>query len=490
MGTEMSTEEQPRLGRREMLSATALAFAGCSGARWEPSGTARSPIEPGPTVGLEPVAEGIEMPTAFESPSDASIRGYVAEKGGRVFTLDHHGKRERPFLDVRERLVELTNWEQGLLGLELHPEFANNGRFYVRYSAPPGGEIPREYSHRFRLSEFKANRDRRTADPASERVLLEIPQPYATHQAGAIEFGPDGYLYVAVGDGGGGNGDSGRGHVSDWYASNRGGNGQDVEANLLGSVLRIDVNREGADRPYAIPDDNPLVGEPGLNEHYAWGFRNPFSMSFHGSDLYVADVGKLRYEEVNIVKRGGNYGWNVREGPACFDNIDTRAILSDPFLVFDWGYLQNLVVSLLGQCPTTTPDKHQLTDPVIAYPQKAGGEVVGSAVIGGHVYENDTIPSLTGKYVFGDLMAKKSGRLFAASSRRQRAASEADGKAANDGTTDDGSTGGDGLWSMQELTVANTESGRLGGLVLSIGEDQDGELYVLSNGTIYKLVPA
>jgi hypothetical protein len=220
----------------------------------------------------------------------------------------------------------------------------------------------------------------------SERTVLEIPQPQANHNAGAVAFGPDGYCYVAVGDGGGA-GDRGRGHVSDWYETNRGGNGQDVESNLLGSILRLNVDERDGEAPYAIPQDNPLVGDAGLDEHYAWGLRNPWRMSFDGEDLYAADVGQNQYEEVNLIESGGNYGWNVREATNCFD-------------------AQN--------CPSETPDGTPLEDPIVEY-DHGGDPPNGAAVIGGYRYRGLLLPGLDSRYVFADYILN--GQLYVAEER-------------------------------------------------------------------------
>jgi PGF-CTERM protein len=335
--------------------------------------------------------------------------------------------------------------EKGLLGLAFHPDYAENGRLYVRYSAPLRDGMPSGFSHTFVLSEFTASGG--TADPDSERLLLELPQPQGNHNAGSVAFGPDGYLYVGTGDGGAG-GDRGTGHAEDWYDAVAGGNGQDVTENLLGSILRIDPDsrtdggatqspRDGgggtADgKPYGIPEDNPLVGREGFDEQYAWGFRNPWRFSFAPDGrLVVADVGQSDWEEVNVVERGGNYGWNVREGAHCY-GADT--------------------------CPTDSPTG-PLIDPVLEYPH--GGEAVsGNSVIGGYVHRG-RLPGLRGEYVFGDF----TGGLFVA--------------------TPEGET-----WAPRRLTVTNTDDGRPPSALLSFGEDRDGGLYVgLSNGTVYRLTP-
>jgi glucose/arabinose dehydrogenase len=399
-------------------------------------------------VGLETLATGFRAPLDVAFAPDADRR-YVADQPGVVSVHESGGLRDDPFLDLRD-VVE-TGSEKGLLGIALHPEFAENRRVFVRYSAPPRSGTPDDYSHTFVLAEFEASRDGLRARRDTERTVLEIPQPQPNHNAGSVVFGPDGHLYVGVGDGGGG-GDQGTGHVDDWYDGVSGGNGQDVTENLLGSILRIDVDEREGGKGYGVPEDNPLVGTDGLDEHYAWGLRNPWRMSFDAPegdggtasggewDFYVADVGQSAYEEVNLVEAGGNYGWNVREATHCYG---------------------------ASSCPARTPDGvrggEPLVDPVIEYPH-SGGDVSGVSVIGGYVYRGSAIPGLDGRYVFADLDTR--GRLFVA-------------------TRPDG----DGLWPIRTVDVA-------GGLdrVLSFGRDADGELYVLGStggqSGLHRVVPA
>ena len=324
-----------------------------------------------PTVGLEAVAGG------FAAPLDVTEREgtlYVADQVGTVSRVD--GGTTETVLDLRDRMVSLSAGydERGLLGAAFHPD---GERIFVRYSAPLREGMPGGYSHTFVLSSFDASGD--GIDPESETVVLEIPQPQSNHNAGSVAFGPDGYLYVGVGDGGGGN-DRGNGHVSDWYDANRGGNGQDTDSNLLGSVLRLDVD---SGDPYAIPEGNPLP-DSDYPEQFAWGFRNPWRFSFDGEDFLVADVGQGSWEEVSLVEVGGNYGWNVKEGTHCF---------------------------AADSCPSETPGGEPLIDPVIEYPH-GGAPVSGISVIGGHVYRGERVPALEGRYLFADWNA--GGELFVA----------------------------------------------------------------------------
>jgi glucose/arabinose dehydrogenase len=388
-------------------------------------------------VGLEPVATGLDRPLDLASVQD-SDRRYVAQQSGRIAVLDGDGVGSDPLLDLTDRVS--TGAEKGLLGIALHPEFAENRRLFVRYSAPARESTPDGYSHTFVLSEFRVRDDGRRVESGSEREVLTIAQPQRNHNAGSVVFGPDGYLYVGVGDGGAG-GDQGRGHADDWYDAVDGGNGQDVTENLLGSVLRIDVDATGGDRPYGIPDSNPLVGADGLAEQYAWGFRNPWRLSFDGEALYAGDVGQNEYEEVDRVERGGNYGWNVEEATHCF-----RA----------------------ESCPDETPPDvrggEPLRDPVIEYPH-GGAPVSGISVIVGNVYRGDALPGLRGRFVFGDLNTR--GRLFVAEPSDS------------------------GLWETGTLPIADGDADRLQQLYSL--ERHGGELFALGNGAdggVYRLGPS
>jgi len=394
---------------------------------------------PPESVGLETLVDGLRAPVDVVFAPDADRR-YVVEQGGVAHVHGTDGLHEEPFIDLRDSVE--SGGEKGFLGLALHPAFAENRRLYVRYSGPRREEYPEKYSHAFVLAEFEATSDGRRVRRDSERLVLEIPQPQDNHNAGDIAFGPDGYLYVAVGDGGSA-ADRGRGHVEDWYDALEGGNGQDVTENLLGSILRIDVDGRDDGKAYAVPEDNPLVGREGLDEHYAWGLRNPWRMSFDRGDLYVGDVGQSSYEEVSLVRRGGNYGWNVMEGAHCFRADD---------------------------CPRETPPDvrggEPLAEPIIEYPH-SGDDPSGLSIIGGHVYRGTAIPALVGRYVFGDLDA--GGRLFV-------------GTPPTDG----------GGWETAVVPVADDDAGKVG-RILSFGRDADGEVYVLGigsdDGGLHRIVP-
>jgi glucose/arabinose dehydrogenase len=433
------------------LSGTVAGLAGCSGgpSTGPDDGTAGTPTATdapngGTTDGDEngdaPDRVGLEtLATGFSAPVDVVFptpdRQYVADQTGVVRVLEGGRVRSAPLLDLRGAIE--AGGEKGLLGLALHPEFASNRRLFVRYSAPSRAGTPSNYSHTFVLAAFEVSEDGRTARRDSERAVLEIPEPQGNHNAGAIAFGPDGYLYVAVGDGGAG-GDRGTGHVDDWYGKVAGGNGQDVAENLLGSILRLDVD---SGDPYGIPDDNPLVGRAGLDEHYAWGFRNPWRMSFDDGDLYVGDVGQNAYEEVTLVEKGTNHGWNVKEGTHCYG---------------------------ADSCPDEARVRggERLVDPIVEYPHSGDG-MSGISVIGGHVYRGDALPGLDGTYVFGDLNAD--GRLFAATPADE------------------------GLWPTRVLPVTDGDGAKLD-RILSFGRDSAGDVYVLGIGSdgggLHRIVPA
>ena len=402
--------------RRDVLAsaaASAGALAGCLDLGLGSDGGGDGSGDADAVASLSTVADGFAAPVAVAvRPGDD--RPYVVDQPGRAYRVDDDGPTA--VADLRDRMVSVGSGytEQGFLGLAFHPD---GSRAYVRYSAPNRDGTPSEYSHTFVLDEVPVTDDGALAVD-DERTLLEIPQPQPNHNAGDLAFGPDDYLYVAVGDGGG-SGDSGRGHVQDWYDGTAGGNGQDVTENLLGSILRIDPDGRTDGKPYGIPADNPLVDDPGLPEQYAWGLRNPWRLSFDGDRLLVADVGQNRWEEVNVVEAGANYGWNVREGRHCYD---------------------------AGDCPTETPEGDPLVDPVLEYDHD-----VGIAVVGGHVYRGSDVPALQGRYVFGDWRQ----RLFVA-----------------DPTGDS--------WTREDLAIA--PDGEFDRFVLAFGTDHDGELYVATDG--------
>ena len=290
--------------------------------------------------------------TNLAQPIGGDDRLFVTEQAGRIlaFPNDQDADVLEVFLDIRDR-VNNSGSEEGLLGLAFDPRFADNGYLFVYYSASG----PR----RSVLSRFTAHGGRDEGDPDSELVILEVPQPFGNHNGGQIAFGPDGYLYIGLGDGG--------------AAGDPRSNGRNT-ATLLGSVLRIAVSESTEAIPYRIPADNPLLGQPGARpEIWAYGLRNPWRFSFDrdSGDLWVADVGQNRLEEVDLVTAGGDYGWNTMEGTRCFS-------------------------------PPNSCDASGTIPPVWEYSADEG-----CSIIGGYVYRGPGLPSLSGAYVFGDYCAGK-----------------------------------------------------------------------------------
>ena len=288
---------------------------------------------------------------AMAYPKDLSDRIYVVLQPGRIvsFPNDPAVDSAELFLDIGDRVSDRGE-EEGLLGLAFDPRYFVNGYFYVYYSASG----PR----RSVISRFSSSSEGGRADPDTERVVLEVPQPFSNHNGGQIAFGPDGYLYIGLGDGGS------RGDPRD--------NGQDL-GTLLGSILRIDARTIDSEGSYSVPPDNPFVSQDGARpEIWAYGLRNPWRFSFDRvtGKLWAADVGQDRFEEVDIIRPGSNYGWNVMEGAHCFS---------------------------LADC-----DRSGLEMPFTEY-----GRDGGCSVIGGYVYRGSRVTALRGAYVYGDFCSGK-----------------------------------------------------------------------------------
>jgi glucose/arabinose dehydrogenase len=399
-----------------------------------------------PPVKLQLIEDGFTSPVALVAPRDGSQRLFVVDQTGLIWIITNGKRLEKPFLDIRARVVKLNDFydERGLLGLAFHPDFATNGRFYVSYSAPlQAGASPDEWDHTTIISEFTVSaNDSNRADPASERVLLAIDKPGYNYEAGHLAFGLDGYLYIATGD-----------SVRD-PASEAGRFAQDTFS-LLGKILRIDVDGTADSAGnYLIPADNPFAAGGGLPEVYAYGFRNPYRFSFDAAQdrsfdvsdsgqtrLFVADVGQAMMEEINLVESGGNYGWPIREGTSCFNSQS-------------WN-------QPLESCPS-----QGLSDPIISYPHE--GDL--SAVIGGMVYHGAAIPELDDGYVFGD-WGRGNGHIFVAYPPG---------------------------WSMLEIQLNLPRDSSGFGQLLGIGQDENGEFYLLTKapgtgatgdtGVVYKIV--
>ena len=341
-------------------------------------------------VTLRLIADGLVHPLRAISPPDASARLFVVDQIGKVWTVFPNGTtNDRPFIDISGKLATLSAPydEKGLLGLAFHPQYATNGKFYLWYSAPLDALAPANWDHTNILSEFKVSADPNLADTGSERFILMSNHPYANHNGGDISFGPDGFLYLPMGDGGGGN-DVGTGHSGI-------GNGQDL-TNLLGKILRIDIDKNSSvsvthavDSPdgniaYGVPSDNPFVAGPGRDEIFAYGFRNPAFATFDtggNHSYFVGNAGQDLYEGVFLVEKGMNYGWPIKENGHCFD----RSSPNDPAAgcVRETGYL--------GE---------PLVDPIISLPHSSFASS-GLAVVGGHVYRGSALPEFQGGYLFG-----------------------------------------------------------------------------------------
>jgi glucose/arabinose dehydrogenase len=325
-----------------------------------------------PALRFELVAQVQERPVLVVHDGVNRSRNYVVEQPGRVMVVENGKMRATPYLDLSDRLV--TQGECGLLGLAFHPKFTRNGYFYVNYTvenagAPKvkvrfGNKTVEQTPIKTVIAEFKADPASGIVDVESQRVVMEIPQPYENHNGGMIAFGPDGMLYIIMGDGG---------NQRDPHR-----NGQNLGV-LLAKMLRIDVSpREG----YAVPKDNPFVGSAGARpEIWAYGLRNAWRFSFDRETglLYAADVGEDRWEEVNIVRRGGNYGWSEREGGFAFNRQRPGKDERPPATMSD------------------TPQGSGFIDPIKAYWHDQG-----LSITGGYVYRGKAIPRLRGWYVYGD----------------------------------------------------------------------------------------
>jgi len=280
---------------------------------------------------------------------DGSGRLFVLIQEGTIRILQNGAALDTPFLDITDR-VGSSGLEQGLLGIAFHPSYEQNGFFYVNYTDKNGDTV---------IARFQAGPDPNRADPASEKMLIQVDQPYPNHNGGSVVFGPDGYLYLGLGDGG--------------SAGDPHGNGQSVNT-LLGKILRIDVNQGD---PYAIPPDNPFAQGGGAPEIWAYGLRNPWRFSFDAQtqDLYIADVGQRIYEEIDFLPAGSpggaNFGWDYREGAHDFEG--------------------------------PVPSGVAVVEPVFEYTHAEGG----CSVTGGDIYRGSQLPLWQGVYLFGDYCSGK-----------------------------------------------------------------------------------
>jgi glucose/arabinose dehydrogenase len=371
------------------------------------AGSARAAL---PRMELRPrwTNVAIQRPVWFCEAPDGSQRKFVVEQRGRILILptDQSATNADVFLDISGRQPFASN-EEGLLGLAFHPQFQSNGRFYIYYSQ----QNPR----RSVVSELQAAKDDKSkADVASERILFEQPQPFPNHNGGCTVFGPDGFLYISLGDGG--------------SANDPLENGQNLKT-ILGKIIRIDVDSRAPGLPYGIPKDNPFAGKGagGREEIWAYGLRNVWRFSFDRDthELWAADVGQDKFEEVDLITKGGNYGWNWREGFHAFKRK--------------------------GEPPTDA----KFVDPIIEYPHLAIHDTntthsPGLSVTGGYVYRGQQLAGLRGAYLYADFAA---GTIWGL--RREN------GKV------------------VENAALYSTPKGTAAKGVASFGEDLAGELYVL-----------
>ena len=324
-----------------------LLLPGCGGG----SSLGSTPPPPGPGgLALSTVVSGLSNPVGMERPPGDN-RFFVVEQRGTIRIVENGALRAGNFLDIQS-LTNFDGQEQGLLGLAFHPNYSTNHKFYLNYTIDDGGKqtIIAEYQ--------TLASDPNSADPNSERVLLVVNQPFANHKGGQLVFGPDGFLYIGLGDGG-----SGGDPLN---------NAQNLSS-FLGKMLRIDVEPPFASgKQYAIPADNPFASSGGLPEIFAYGLRNPWRFSFEPvtNRMFVADVGQESWEEIDLLQKGGNFGWRVMEGTHCYN-------------------------------PSSGCDTSNKILPITEYPHTDG-----IAVIGGFVYKGSAIPSLANKYIFADLTGK------------------------------------------------------------------------------------
>lgn len=359
-------------------------------------------------------------PVVITGAGDGTNRMFFATQYGAIFVArnDPETRELKPFLDIRERVIKFK-WnenEEGFLGLAFHPNYKENGEFFVYYTARPTPEHP----HQSIISRFRRSADDPDrADPASEEVLLRIEEPYWNHNGGTLVFGPDGYLYIGLGDGG--------------WGGDPHGNGQNL-GTLLGSILRIDVDHKDPGLEYAIPKDNPFVDVPGARgEIWACGIRNVWRPTFDRATgtCWTGDVGQNEWEEIDLITKGGNYGWNVREGLHAYHDGATDSFKPGPNYVRAPG---------------------PLIDPILEYHHK-----VGKSVTGGYVYRGKRVPALEGQYLYADYVT---GQVWALS---------------YDSTT--------------KKVTANRTIRESGTPVLTFGEDDDGEVYFVSESEVFTFAP-
>ena len=375
------------------------------------------------SLSSELVSDGFKKPVFVISyPTDASIL-YVVEQAGKIIVLDSGQKKSEPFFNINKRVVNpfRPGDERGLLGFAFHPDHENNKKFYINYIDNDGHTI---------VSEFIAQ-SKYKADHNSERVLLKLEQPYGNHNGGHIEFGKDGYLYIAIGDGG--------------AAGDPLDSGQDLTS-LFGKVIRIDINGS----PYSIPKSNPFYGIKNAREEiWAWGLRNVWRFSFDKKtgDIYYGDVGQNKWEEVNFEPAsssgGNNYGWRQMEASYCFEPKENCK-------------RDGMVLPIIEY-------PNDAYHPAFALGRKNQLNVEGCSVTGGYVYRGKKLKGFEGVYFFGDYC---SGNIWSFK--------VIDGKANEFKNR------------TEEINIAD---GEFTNYISSFGQDADGEIYIVDyNGAVYKII--
>ena len=375
-----------------------------------------------PSLSSIEIADGFKKPLFITSyPTDSNLL-YVVEQAGRIIVIENGEKLKRPFLDIKKQVVNPNRPgdERGLLGFAFHPNHTKNGKFYINYMNNDGYTV---------VSEFTVKNKQR-ANHSSERILFDLKQPFSNHNGGHMAFGPDGYLYISIGDGG--------------KSGDPNNAGQDLNT-IFGKVIRIDVNQT----PYGIPKSNPYYGQENKRgEIWAWGLRNVWRFSFDrkNGDIFYGDVGQNKWEEINYEpaksKGGVNYGWRIMEARHCYN-------------------------------PEDNCNESGLTQPILEYPNDANymrtltgmdqPDVDGCSVTGGYVYRGKKIKGLQGTYLFGDYC---SGNVWSFKVENGKA-----------------------VEFQNRTEEINLAEGEFTNYISSFGEDADGELYIIDyNGGVYKII--
>ena len=428
-------------------------------------------------IGLKKIAGGFTAPIVVADPHDGTGRLFMVDQSGYVKIFFMNGTViDQPFLDVRDRMVNLSPAydERGLLSIAFHPRFASNGRVFVYYSAPLRAGVDPSWSATNRLSEFRVSAsDPNRVDMSSEKILLQVDKPYQNHNGGTLLFGPtDGYLYLPLGDGGRAD-DTGMGHTPGI------GNAQDL-TKILGKVIRIDVDHTSPGKEYAIPPDNPFLSDSSiLPEIYAYGFRNPAYATFDSGGshkMFIAMAGQRLFESAFIVYKGGDYPWNIREGTHCFDPAND---FQPP----------------AGSCRVTGYGGQPLIGPLVEL-----GHDVGDTIVGGVVYRGSMLPSLQGSYIYGTWSDENrivgNGTLLVSSppAGLDLATLPSDASKLTPAQN--------AMWTTRKMDVVNNADMRINAFVRGLYEDNNHEVLVLINqnggtgltpqgsGEIWQMVPS